>query len=255
MTNKNERYLKTYTFKLIVFCIALLALFISVLLLSIKLGFFKNAPKILDAFSDNEKEYVIVLDAGHGGVDTGASGVVGEYESTLCLELTQKVYSFLNMHSNKVVMTRTDDKLLVSKNSNLSRKQSDLAGRVEFTNEYKDAIFISIHMNTYPLESCRGTQIFYSPNNSESKVLADIVSSNIKLSLQPDNTRANKEAGTNIYVLNKLNVPAILIECGFISNYEEAKLLNDEEYQNKLAAVISESITEYIEKTYGELYG
>ncbi len=252
---KEEKYLKTYTAKLLFFCILLLAFFLFVFLSGIKLGFFKNTPNIVKVFSDNDKEFVIVLDAGHGGVDTGANGVVGEYESNLCLELTEKVRTYLNMHGNKTAMTRTEDKLLVSKNGSLSRKQSDLAGRVEFTEEFESPIFVSIHMNTYPLESCKGTQIFYSPNAPESKALADIISNNIKLSLQPDNTRKNKEAGTNIYVLHKLEVPAVLIECGFISNYEEAKLLNDEEYQNKLAAVIAESITEFIENLHGEVYG
>ncbi len=251
----NEKYLKTYTVKLLIFCIALLALFLTVFLLSIKLGFFKNEVEITNVFSDTEKEYVIVLDAGHGGVDTGANGVVGKYESELCLEITNKVCAFLNMYGNKTVMTRTEDKMLVSKNTSLSRKQSDLAGRVEFANEFENPVFVSIHMNTYPLESCKGTQIFYSPNDPQSKVLADIISENIKSTLQPDNTRVNKEAGSNIYVLHKLDKPAVLIECGFITNYEEASLLNNDEYQNKLAAVIAESIMEYIKNSNGEIYG
>lgn len=252
---KEEKYLKTYTAKLFLFCLLLLALFLFTFFMSVKLGFFKNTPNIIKVFSEGDKEYVIVLDAGHGGVDTGANSVTGEYESELCLTLTEKVSAFLNMHGTKTVMTRTEDKLLVSKNGKLSRKQSDLAGRVEFTEEFETPVFVSIHMNTYPLESCKGTQIFYSPNDPESKALADIILNNIRLSLQPDNTRKNKEAGTNIYVLHKLKVPAVLIECGFISNHEEAELLGDEEYQNKLAAVIAESITEFIEKSNGEVYG
>lgn len=255
MSYINEKYLKTYTVKLLIFSMVLLALFLIVFSLSIKLGFFKTEAEITKVFSNAEKEYVIVLDAGHGGVDTGANGVVGKHESELCLELTNKIYAFLNMYENKAVMTRTEDKLLVSKNTSLSRKQSDLAGRVEFAGEFENPVFISIHMNTYPLESCKGTQIFYSPNDPQSKVLADIISENIKQILQPNNTRVNKEAGSNIYVLHKLDKPAVLIECGFITNYEEAALLNDTEYQNKLAAVIAESITEFIKNSDGEIYG
>lgn len=250
-----EKYLKSYIFKILIFSITLIAFFTGVFLISVKLGFFKRTPQIVNVFSKDVKECVIVLDAGHGGIDTGASGVTGDYESKLCLKITEKISAFLNMYGNDVALTRIDDNLLVSENSTLSRKQSDLAGRVEFTNKYENAVFVSIHMNTYPLESCRGTQIFYSPNDPKSKTLADIISQNVKNALQTDNSRKNKEAGTNIYVLHKLNVPAVLIECGFISNYEEAKLLNDDEYQNKLAAVIAESVREFAVNMNGEEYG
>ncbi len=255
MAYSSEKYSKTYIFKLLFFCGVLLALFICVFLLSIRLGFFRTEPQIVRTFSDTNEDFVIVLDAGHGGVDTGASGIVGKYESALCLEVTQKVCAYLNMHSYSVRLTRTDDNLLSSSNTSLSRKQSDLAGRVEITESVDDPIFISIHMNTYPLESCKGTQIFYSPNNSKSKSLADIISNNIKSILQPDNKRLNKQAGSNIYVLHKLKAPAVLIECGFITNLDEATKLNDEEYQNKLAAIIAESIIEFIENSNGEIYG
>lgn len=141
-------------------------------------------------------------------------------------------------------MTRTDDNMLSSKNTKLSRKQADLAGRVEFADGISNPIFVSIHMNTYPSANCVGSQIFYSPNLSESKLLADTLKCNIS-NLQINNKRENKPAGTNIYILKKLNVPAVLIECGFLTNPEEERNLNDAEYQKKLAMCIAKGIIEF----------
>lgn len=257
MAYAKNKYLKTYAFKLFLFSVALLLLFLFFLFLSIKSGIFKSTPNIIKTFSSDNDEVVIVIDAGHGGVDTGASAVVGKYESEICLEVAQKVSAYLKLSGFKNVMTRTTDNMLTSENKALTRKQADLSGRVEFTNKLSNPIFVSIHMNTYPLESCKGAQVFYSGNNPESQNLANIVKNNFISNLQTENKRENKKAGSNIYVLHKLNCPAILIECGFLTNFEEATKLNDAEYQKKLALTIAQSLCEYLETNNksGELYG
>ena len=243
MNEQRRKYINTYAIKVLIFSVFIIGVFTLISCLSI---YFKiNMTE--EVFKNNEAaELTVIIDAGHGGVDTGATGILGKYESELCLEVSNKLAHILSMSNVNVVMTRTDDRLLQSKNSSLSRKQSDLQGRVEFTESYTNPIFVSIHMNTYPLESCTGSQIFYSPNSEDSEDLAAVIKESLG-ELSSGKQRENKKSGSNIYVLNHLKCPAVLIECGFITNKEEATLLNDEKYQRKLAVLIANGISNFID--------
>ncbi len=200
----------------------------------------------LSIASDSEASvrYTVVIDAGHGGMDGGATQD-GIFEKDLNLLISQKIVSFLELYDVEVVMTRTDDVLLAN-NSSKHKKRDDLYNRLKFTEDFEAPIFVSIHMNKFPEAKYKGLQVFYSPNNSYSESVALLVQGNVKEYLQPDNNRSIKCANSSIYLLDRLNCPSILVECGFISNDEEREKLKDEEYQNQLAFVIANSIIEYI---------
>jgi N-acetylmuramoyl-L-alanine amidase len=190
---------------------------------------------------------VIILDAGHGGEDGGAVGIGGEIEKDINLALSLKLKRLFGITDFEVIMTRDADMLLNSDGAR-RRKASDLLNRVKVANNNPDALFVSIHMNKFPAERYSGLQVFYSPNNLDSANLADLIRTNNKEFLQPGNNREIKK-GVDMYVLENIKNCGILIECGFLSNREEAALLTTEEYQKKLARIIFASIAEF-EKTF-----
>jgi N-acetylmuramoyl-L-alanine amidase len=120
---------------------------------------------------------------------------------------------------------------------------------VELAKEYPDAIFISIHMNTLPIEKYKGLQVFFSNNDPRSKILANTIQKDTKGLLQSDNNRESKDAKGSIYLLDRIGGCAVLVECGFLSNREEASLLRDGEYQKKLAFVLSRSILSFTQES------
>lgn len=192
----------------------------------------------------------IIIDAGHGGEDGGAIGKNGVYEKELNLEISMLLSSMLTERGYDVVLTRSEDILLYDKNSDYKgrKKELDLAARVEIASNYKNCIFISIHMNAFSDSKYSGLQVYYSSNNANSKILADTVQNLVKEALQPSNNRKTKQ-GDGLFVLDRIESPAVLIECGFLSNYEECEKLCNEEYQKKLAFIISTAIEKYIENT------
>lgn len=186
----------------------------------------------------------VILDAGHGGEDGGAVSASGLYEKDLNLAIAQRVKSLLEANGVNVIMTRETDILLYDRNVDYHgrKKALDLAARQKIGEETPDGIFISIHMNAYPKSQYRGLQVWYSPNHAASRALADTVQSTVREHLQPENDRKIKRATSSIYLLHHLTVPAILIECGFLSNPEETELLGSEEYQQTLSFLIFLSI-------------
>lgn len=194
---------------------------------------------------------IVIIDAGHGGVDGGAVSESGVVEKDVNLKIAKNLESYLSISGIKCIMTRTEDVELEPSNAfSSSRKRRDLLGRIEIANTNEDAIFISIHQNTYPSSRLSGLQVFYSKNNDNSKALADIIKNNNTLLIDSKNKRETKLAGKEILVLDSINNPAVLIECGFLSNAKEAFLLSDDEYQKKLAFMIFTSINEYIKNNF-----
>ena len=186
----------------------------------------------------------IVLDAGHGGEDGGASDAKGRCEKEINLAVAKKVRDYLTANGVSVIMTREDDVMLYDKSPNESgsKKRRDLEGRASVCNQTKTPVFVSIHMNSFPQAQYHGLQVWYGTKNGTSKVLAEAIQAQIKANLQPENERAVKAATSSIYLLSNLDCPAVLVECGFLSNPEEAERLQDEEYQNALAKEISIAI-------------
>lgn len=196
--------------------------------------------------SANTKEKkAVIIDAGHGGMDGGATGINGRLEKELNLEISNKLAAIMNLYGFDVTMTRTEDLSLGEDAPKGKRKMTDLVKRLECANTNPDAMFVSIHMNKFPQQACRGLQIWYSPNTDSSRRLAEIVRNTVLRDMQNDNTRECKKAGSSIYLLDRMKNTSILIECGFISNSEECLSLCDNTYQQKLAASIASGIVDY----------
>ncbi len=195
-----------------------------------------------DIFQETSTRPVIILDAGHGGEDSGAVGIDGTLEKDLNLAITEKLCDLLRFEGWQVILTRTDDRLLYDPAKPGSHKGQDLRTRLDYAGRYPDAVFVSIHMNKFPAESCRGLQVYYSPNHPTSGRLAEQIQSATRTYLDPANHRKCKSATPSIFILSRIQIPAVLVECGFLSNREETVLLCDHTYQQKLAAILSASL-------------
>lgn len=198
---------------------------------------------------------VIIIDAGHGGEDGGAVGIDGTAEKDLNLSISLKLNEILSAMGYQTRMVRTTDTSIHNADADTvrERKVSDIHNRAAIMNEYENCIYVSIHQNKYSGSSIWGAQTFYSPNNEESKELAQLIQASIANNVQPDNKRVIKQSGTNIYVLYNATKPAVMVECGFVSNANELEQLKDEEYQNNMAFAISNGIINYLfsEETNG----
>ncbi|MBQ3182116.1 MAG: N-acetylmuramoyl-L-alanine amidase [Clostridia bacterium] len=190
----------------------------------------------------------VVIDAGHGGEDGGAVGINGCIEKELNLDIALILRDLLTASGVNVKMTRSEDIMLYDAATPGKKKIQDLKKRVEIGEENEDSFTVSIHMNTYPSSKYSGAQVYYSPNHPDSKALAETVQGNIKAYLQPDNTRQIKEATSAIYLLHNIKNPAILIECGFISNQSEAELLCRDDYRHKVALTIYSAVIDHLNK-------
>lgn len=192
------------------------------------------------------KARTIVIDAGHGGEDGGATGKGNESEKNINLAIAKDVQQILTASGYRVVMTRTSDAALSDPLKTVhERKTSDIHNRMKIVEAQGDCIFLSIHQNYFEQEKYNGTQVFYSKNNPESKDLAEAIRSRVTSLLQKDNTREVKPATDSIYLLWHAKVPAVLVECGFLSNVEEAKKLNNSDYQQKMAFAICCGLLDY----------
>lgn len=196
--------------------------------------------------SDVKNQVTVILDAGHGGIDGGAVGVSGSLEKQLNLAIATKVKDLLSAQGYTVVMTRENDELLTLDGVG-SQKSNDLRARVKIAESHENAIFVSIHMNRFPDSSVKGITFYFSPNHPDSYRLADSLHTAMLESVQPDNRRPMKEATKSIYILHTVTLPAVLVECGFLSNALEEAMLNDDDYQNTLAEMIFRGVTNYLQ--------
>lgn len=195
----------------------------------------------------------IIIDAGHGGEDGGTVGINGVLEKNLNLKIAEKLYDSLTSVGIKCVLTRSEDILLYDRNSDYEghKKALDMQKRLNIANEYENSIFISIHQNSYPAERYKGFQAYYSQNDKRSEELALAFENAIKEKLQPTNNRTAKPSEGKIYLLEHIKSPAVLLECGFLSNSDECSLLCSEEYQDRLVAILSDALLSYISQKWG----
>lgn len=200
-----------------------------------------------DNISDT-KETVIIIDAGHGGEDGGAVGSDSTVEKDINLSISMKVNEILSAYGYTTHMIRTTDTSIHDSNADTTRERkiSDIHNRALTMNKYENCIYVSIHQNKFEDCSVWGAQSFYSPNDEASKLLADFIQKSIKTNVQPTNDRVIKKSGTNIYVLYNATKPAVMVECGFLSNPKELALLKSDDYQNKIAYSISFGIINYL---------
>ena len=191
---------------------------------------------------------IIIVDAGHGGEDGGTQSATGILEKDINLDISMKLGTLLKLLGYTVVYTRTEDKLQYGDDAKVQRqkKVSDIHYRMKFMENYPEGLFISIHQNYFEQSKYYGAQVFYSKNKAESKALAEKLQKSIKNIIQPDNTRQIKGSGTDVYLLYNAKSPAVMVECGFLSNPGEALLLKDEEYQKNMCLAIAAGLEEYI---------
>lgn len=195
----------------------------------------------------------VIIDAGHGGEDGGTSSSDGTLEKDINLKIALKLRSFLELAGYNTIMTREEDIQLgdTSLSTIRKRKVSDIKTRLKITEDNPQAILISIHQNHFSSSVYKGLQVFYSPKNIKSKFLAESIQSKTVELIQKDNDRFIKETGSNIYLLYNSQIPSVMVECGFMSNYEESNLLKNENYQKQIAFSIMCGIQKYLEDNDG----
>ena len=192
---------------------------------------------------------IIILDAGHGGFDGGATANDGTVEKDINLKITLYLREYLNLLGFDTIVTREQD-VSLEDNPQLSiksRKTSDIHNRMKIMEGTENALFVSIHQNHYSVEKYSGLQVFYSPEFSEeSSKMAQSIQETITETLQPDNNREIKKCGNSVYLIYNAVKPAVLVECGFLSNIEETRLLKSDDYQKEIAYCIALGIFNYV---------
>lgn len=186
----------------------------------------------------------VVIDAGHGGADPGKVSVDGSLEKDINLEIAKKLQIFLTMEDVEAILTRESDAGLYDESAS-NKKVQDMKNRVGIIEEKDPALTVSIHQNSYHEEYVHGAQAFYYANSEKSKELAERIQQIMTLELDRDNTRQAK-ANDSYYLLKKTSSPIVIVECGFLSNYEEAQKLSSDIYQEKVAWAIHLAILQYL---------
>lgn len=221
-----------------------LAEFIALLFVIIACGRAGNAVRehmltVRETTASAAEGTLIILDPGHGGADAGKTGENGAEEKTINLRISLITKKYLEEQGISVILTRKDDDRLAD-----TQKQ-DLRERVHIINEEKPVLAVSIHQNSYQGTGVRGPQVFYYPDSEKGRKAAETVQAELN-SINEDYTREIK-SNASYYILKNADVPAVIAECGFLSNPEEAELLVDEEYQETLARAIAKGIRKYIQ--------
>ena len=178
----------------------------------------------------------LIIDAGHGGEDGGAVSDSGILEKDINLIISNQTADLFNFLGFDVIKTRNQDTSLSTDGDTVrSRKVADMKKRLEIFNASENNVIISIHQNKFTESKYHGTQIFYSPNNAKSKILADNIKVMVKTLLQPENERECKAADSGIYLLKNTHNPAVIVECGFLSNIDECNMLTTNSYQKQIS--------------------
>lgn len=181
---------------------------------------------------------LIILDAGHGGLDSGKIGINDQEEKDINLKIALKIKKLLEEQGISVMMTRSADE-------RLSETQTeDLKARTEIMNRSNAALAVSIHQNSFRDSSVSGAQVFYYPDSDEGRKAADAIQEELN-DMQPDN-RKEVKANDTYYILKNTEIPVVIVECGFLSNYAEAEKLADDSYQSVVAGTVVRGILQYI---------
>lgn len=210
---------------------------------------FCNPINAVKQTKQNEEQPIVIIDAGHGGFDGGAVANDGTVEKDINLSIALYLQEYLSFFNIETIMIRDTDCSVEDEGLTTirQRKSSDLHNRMKIMEETDNGIFVSIHQNKYPDGKYSGTQVFYSPKTKdESQILARTIQDYVVNTLQKDNTRQIKECGTSVFLMYNAVKPAVLVECGFLSNYEETNKLKTADYQKKIAFCIAMGIQNYL---------
>ncbi|MDE6712746.1 MAG: N-acetylmuramoyl-L-alanine amidase, partial [Lachnospiraceae bacterium] len=186
----------------------------------------------------------IIIDPGHGGADPGKVGINGALEKDINLQMAYILKEQLEAEGFYVILTRTSDEIPGSENGDITKVQ-DLQNRIRMIAEEDPLLVISIHQNSYPQESVRGAQVFYYETSEEARQLAECIQRQLILAADDGNHRQAK-GNTSYFLLKKTPVTTVIVECGFLSNWQEAALLQQEDYQRLMTGAIVDGILEYL---------
>ena len=197
--------------------------------------------------AETEDAFCVVIDAGHGGIDPGKVGINGELEKDLNLQIAEKLKKFLEASDVEGVMTRTTDTGLYDENAS-NKKVQDMKQRIQIIEEAQPDIAVSIHQNSYDEEYVKGAQVFYYGGSAAGEYAAGLIQDRLVKELDPENHRTSR-ANESYYLLKKTGRPLVIVECGFLSNAEEAAELSDDYYQEKLAWHIHMALMQYLNQS------
>lgn len=214
-----------------------------VCLLAVMVIISREVPVFANLADRVREKPCVVVDAGHGGDDPGKIGVGDVLEKDINLSIALKLRDYLEQQDITVVMTREKDEMLEGEGG--GKKTADMKRRVEIINETNADLTVSIHQNSYPSAKVHGAQVFYYKDSEQGQILAALLQENLREKVEPDNHRQIKD-NTNYYLLKKTTVPIAIVECGFLSNPEEANLLTQEEYQDRIAWAVCSGILQYL---------
>lgn len=224
----------------------LLTLFSIMLLLILSIFFIDS--HLQNVMSENavykKEAFTVVIDAGHGGFDSGKVGVDGTLEKDVNLVIAKKLERLLKAADVEVIMTRTEDMGLYEESSS-NKKRQDMTARASLMNESGADCIVSIHQNSYSEESIDGAQVFYYTSSDSGKNLATLIQDELVTGVDPTNHRIEK-SNDSYYLLKHSTAPIVIVECGFLSNAEETKKLVDDAYQQKLAWAIHMGILQFL---------
>lgn len=199
----------------------------------------KKLSELVTSGEVKQKETVIIVDPGHGGEDPGKVGVNDILEKDLNLQVSQKLISLLEKKGITVLTTREDDNVP-------NAKMEDLQKRVKFINETNPTLTICVHQNSYTDPTIKGAQVFYYAHSDDAKAAATSVQEELRF-LDPTNKREIK-ANDTYYMLKYTQVSTIIVECGFLTNPEEAAKLTQEDYQQQIAQAICDGVIKWLDK-------
>lgn len=201
---------------------------------------YRGAFPIISVFSGGSGSSTLVLDAGHGGMDGGAVAADGTAEQDINLSIAMRCRELAELCGVPTVMTREDAQSLRYDPEKTIRqnKVADIRARAEITQSAGNPMFVSVHLNKFTDAAYRGAQVFWSKNNADGKTLAECIQSSLISGVNDGNQRAAKQAADGIWLMKTLTCPAVIVECGFLSNAQEAERLKQEAYQQKLALCI-----------------
>lgn len=222
-----------------------LELLMGILLVAAAFFLAQNGAKLVQSSKAKATTLCIVIDAGHGGIDPGKIGINNALEKDINLEIALKLEQKLEAAGIKIVMTRTDDTGLYSESST-NKKVEDMQERCKLIAESEPVFTVSIHQNSYVTEDIKGAQVFYYGQSEVGKELAETLQESLISLVDPDNHRQAK-ANESYYLLKKTTSPTVIVECGFLSNSEEAALLVTSGYQDTLVDAICQGIFTYLE--------
>ena len=227
--------------KIIIIALVLIVIFFSIYIMSFKIG-----KTIISVNATDVTSKVVVIDAGHGKPDEGAIGLYGTTEEAINLKIAMKLQELIEQSGGIVYLTRSDENGIYSSKAKSIREKkiSDVKNRVIIGNGQDVDIFISIHLNKYPSSTYSGWQTFYQQGNEESVRLAKCIQDSLNNTISKPNNRVPLVL-KGVYLMDHIQNTTITVECGFLSNKEEARLLNDDSYQDKLAWGIYIGIQEY----------